>query len=99
MSELGTATALTVYLKANAAEKVVECYIQRGEYDLATAYSAKLGLKCDYTKMQELMRTNPQVRTKTPHDTMVLSCMSWRCLVLESNVPHPRSRNDPKSIA
>lgn len=53
--------ALSVYLRANAAEKVVNSFSQRGEFDKMVAYASKVGYRCDYTVMlQNMVRTNPQ---------------------------------------
>lgn len=35
--------ALSVYLRANAAEKVVNSFSQRGEFDKMVAYASKVG--------------------------------------------------------
>ncbi|CAN0018417.1 unnamed protein product, partial [Heterosigma akashiwo] len=49
--------ALSVYLRANAAEKAINCFIQRGEYDKVVAYAQKVGYRADYTFMlQNLLR-------------------------------------------
>lgn len=37
--------ALSVYLRANAAEKVVNSFSQRGEFDKMVAYASKVGLR------------------------------------------------------
>mmetsp|Transcript_16634 Transcript_16634/g.24631 ORF Transcript_16634/g.24631 Transcript_16634/m.24631 type:complete len:1761 (+) Transcript_16634:142-5424(+) len=53
--------ALSVYLRANVPEKVVSCFVQRGEFDQVVAYSAKVGYRCDFVQMlQGMIRTNPQ---------------------------------------
>lgn len=53
--------ALTIYLKANAPEKVINCYMQRGEFDKIVDYSAKANYHVDYSYMlQQLVRSNPQ---------------------------------------
>lgn len=53
--------ALSVYLRANVPDKVINCYVQRGEFDKIVQYATKVGYQCDYTYMlQGLVRSNPQ---------------------------------------
>lgn len=53
--------ALTVYLRANVAEKVINCFMQRGEFDKIVAYATRVNYRVDYTFMlQQLVRSNPQ---------------------------------------
>lgn len=53
--------ALTIYLKANIPEKVINCFMQRGEFDKIVAYASKINYRVDYTFMlQQLVRSNPQ---------------------------------------
>ncbi|RHY33819.1 hypothetical protein DYB32_001385, partial [Aphanomyces invadans] len=53
--------ALSVYLRANVPEKVINCFVQRGEFDKIVAYASKTNYRCDYTFMlQNLVRANPQ---------------------------------------
>jgi hypothetical protein len=57
--------ALTVYQRANCPEKVINCLMQKGESDKIVAYSTSVGYRVDYTFMlQQLVRTNPQVRAR-----------------------------------
>ena len=52
--------ALPLYMKANCPEKVVNCMVQRGEYDRIPGYASSVGYKVDYSLMlQQLVRTNP----------------------------------------
>ncbi|CAM9388478.1 unnamed protein product [Ascophyllum nodosum] len=61
ISRVDSNMALSVYLRANAAEKVVNAFSQRGEFDKMVAYASKVGYRCDYTSMlQNMVRTNPQ---------------------------------------
>ncbi|CAB1109928.1 unnamed protein product [Ectocarpus sp. CCAP 1310/34] len=61
ISQVDANMALSVYLRANAAEKVVNSFSQRGEFDKMVAYASKVGYRCDYTVMlQNMVRTNPQ---------------------------------------
>jgi clathrin heavy chain len=53
--------ALSVYLRANVPEKVINCFMQRGEFDKIVAYAAQSNYRCDYSFMlQNLVRANPQ---------------------------------------
>lgn len=53
--------ALGIYLKANNAEKVINCYMQRGEFDKIVGYAARVKYHVDYSYMlQQLVRSNPQ---------------------------------------
>ena len=52
--------ALTIYLRSNAPEKVINCYMQRGEFDKIVTYAARVNYHVDYTYMlQQLVRSNP----------------------------------------
>jgi len=52
--------ALTVYLRANKPEKVINCYMQRGEFDKIVPYALKVNYRVDYGYMlQQLVRSNP----------------------------------------
>ena len=53
--------ALPIYVKANVPEKVINCLMQRGEFDKIPAYASRVGHKVDYSvTLQQLVRTNPQ---------------------------------------
>jgi len=53
--------ALSIYLRANVPEKVVQCFMLNGEYQNIVAYSVKVGYKPDYILMlQNLVRQNPK---------------------------------------
>ncbi len=52
--------ALSVYLRAKVPEKVINCFVQRGEFDKIVMYASQVGYRCDYTFMlQNLVRMNP----------------------------------------
>ena len=51
--------ALAIYLRANATAKVINCFLQNGDYDNIVKYSAKVGYKPDYVFMlQNMVRQN-----------------------------------------
>ena len=53
--------ALNIYLKGNAPEKVINCFMQRGEFDKIVTYASRVNYHVDYTYMlQQLVRSNPQ---------------------------------------
>jgi clathrin heavy chain len=53
--------ALTIYLSANVPEKVVSCYMHRGEFGKIEAYARRVSYHVDYAYMlQRMVRTNPQ---------------------------------------
>ena len=53
--------ALSIYLRANCPEKVVNCFMHTGEYAKIVAYSNKVGYRPDFILMlQNLVRQNPQ---------------------------------------
>ena len=55
------AMALPVYVKANAHDKVINCLVQRGEFDKIVAYATRVNHRVDYLFMlQQLVRSNPQ---------------------------------------
>jgi clathrin heavy chain len=50
--------ALTIYLRANAAE-VINCYMQKGEFDKIVTYAQRANYHVDYAYMlQQLVRSN-----------------------------------------
>jgi clathrin heavy chain len=53
--------AQTIYLRAgNSPDKVINCYMQRGEFDKIVTYATKVKYHVDYSYMlQQLVRTNP----------------------------------------
>jgi hypothetical protein len=51
--------ALAIYLRANATAKVINCFLQNGDYDNIVKYSAKVGYTPDYVFMlQNMVRQN-----------------------------------------
>eukprot|EP00981_Chlorochromonas_danica_P008853 scaffold2320_cov168-Ochromonas_danica.AAC.5 len=53
--------ALTIYLRANVPDKVINCYMQRGEFDQIVTYASRIKYHVDYSFMlQQLVRSNPQ---------------------------------------
>lgn len=53
--------ALTIYLGANAPNKVINCYMQKGEFDQIVTYASRVKFPVDYSYMlQQLVRSNPQ---------------------------------------
>ncbi|RYG62407.1 hypothetical protein EON64_17910, partial [archaeon] len=52
--------ALTIYLRCNAPDKVINCYMQRGEFDQIVTYASRIKYHVDYSFMlQQLVRSNP----------------------------------------
>ncbi|KAF1331725.1 Clathrin heavy chain, partial [Globisporangium splendens] len=61
VAQSDTTMALSVYLRAQVPEKVINCFVQRGEFDKIVAYAVQTNFRCDYTFMlQNLVRANPQ---------------------------------------
>jgi clathrin heavy chain len=53
--------ALAIYLRGNAPEKVVMCFVQMGDFANVVAYSKKTGYHPDYTiLLQNLVRQDPK---------------------------------------
>ena len=53
--------ALTIYLRANVPEKVINCFMQKGEFDKIVTYATRVNYRVDYSYMlQQLVRSNPQ---------------------------------------
>jgi len=40
--------ALSIYLKVQASEKVINCFTQKGEFDKIVTYAARVGYRVDY---------------------------------------------------
>eukprot|EP00002_Diphylleia_rotans_P040222 TRINITY_DN948_c0_g2_i1.p1 TRINITY_DN948_c0_g2~~TRINITY_DN948_c0_g2_i1.p1 ORF type:complete len:1703 (-),score=450.85 TRINITY_DN948_c0_g2_i1:468-5576(-) len=56
-----TNLALSVYLRGNTPQKVVQCFAETGAYDKIVLYAQKVGYKPDYAAiLQSVVRTNPQ---------------------------------------
>jgi clathrin heavy chain len=53
--------ALSIYLRANVTEKVIQCFLQQGAYDKIVAYAKKVGYQPDFIFMlQNIVRQNPK---------------------------------------
>eukprot|EP00512_Aurantiochytrium_limacinum_P004077 CAMPEP_0171496660 /NCGR_PEP_ID=MMETSP0958-20121227/6831_1 /TAXON_ID=87120 /ORGANISM="Aurantiochytrium limacinum, Strain ATCCMYA-1381" /LENGTH=1691 /DNA_ID=CAMNT_0012030799 /DNA_START=355 /DNA_END=5430 /DNA_ORIENTATION=+ len=53
--------ALSIYLRANVPEKVVQCFVLTGDFAKIVPYSVKVGYQPDYILMlQNLVRQNPK---------------------------------------
>ncbi|CAK8987762.1 Clathrin heavy chain 1 [Durusdinium trenchii] len=53
--------ALSIYLRANVPEKVVQCFMLNGDYQNIVAYSVKVGYQPNYVVMlQNLVHQNPK---------------------------------------
>ncbi len=53
--------ALSVYLRANAPNKVVACFAELGQYDKIVLYSKKVNYQPDYAGLlQHIMRSSPE---------------------------------------
>jgi clathrin heavy chain len=52
--------ALSVYLRANAPNKVIACFAETGQYDKIVLYAKKVGFQPDYAYiLQTIVRMNP----------------------------------------
>ena len=52
--------ALIAYQKAQVSEKVINCFMQKGQMEQIVGYASKVGYRVDYSVMlQQLVRTNP----------------------------------------
>ncbi len=52
--------ALSIYLKAQASDKVINCFMQKGEFDKIVTYATSVNYRVDYSFMLgQLVRTNP----------------------------------------
>lgn len=57
--------ALSIYLRANAPNKVVSCFAETGQFDKIVQYSKKVGFTPDYVfLLRHIMRMNPDQGTK-----------------------------------
>ncbi|KFD72333.1 hypothetical protein M514_11620 [Trichuris suis] len=54
-----TGLALSVYLRAGAAAKVIQCFAETGEFDKIILYAEKIGYKPDYISiLRQILRTS-----------------------------------------
>mmetsp|Transcript_108985 Transcript_108985/g.351874 ORF Transcript_108985/g.351874 Transcript_108985/m.351874 type:complete len:1524 (+) Transcript_108985:1-4572(+) len=61
---LETKFALSIYLRANAHQKVIACFVEQGQYEQIVAYVKKVGYQADYTLLlQNMLATNPEGAT------------------------------------
>jgi clathrin heavy chain len=52
--------ALSVYLRANVPNKVIQCFAETGQFQKIVLYAKKVGYQADYTNLlRQVMRTNP----------------------------------------
>jgi clathrin heavy chain len=52
--------ALSVYLRANVPNKVIQCFAETGQFQKIVLYAKKVGFKPDYINiLRQVMRTNP----------------------------------------
>ncbi|XP_026333756.1 clathrin heavy chain [Hyposmocoma kahamanoa] len=53
--------ALSVYLRANVASKVIQCFAETGQFQKIVLYAKKVGYTPDYIfLLRQVMRTNPE---------------------------------------
>jgi len=56
--------ALSIYLRANAHQKVIQCFVELGQVDQIVAYVKKVGYQADYSNLlKSLLLTNPEGAT------------------------------------
>jgi len=56
--------ALSIYLRANAHQKVIACFVELGQIDQIVAYVKKVGYQADYSNLlQNMLRSNPEGAT------------------------------------
>lgn len=57
--------ALSVYLRANAPQKVIMCFAETGQFDKIIVYAQKVGYEADWTTLLRMvMRSNPEAGSK-----------------------------------
>mmetsp|Transcript_77481 Transcript_77481/g.134401 ORF Transcript_77481/g.134401 Transcript_77481/m.134401 type:complete len:1720 (-) Transcript_77481:143-5302(-) len=58
---LNSKFALSIYLRANAHQKVITCFVEQGQYDQIVAYVKKVGYQADYSQLlQNMVAVNPE---------------------------------------
>mmetsp|Transcript_108621 Transcript_108621/g.188021 ORF Transcript_108621/g.188021 Transcript_108621/m.188021 type:complete len:1721 (-) Transcript_108621:142-5304(-) len=58
---LNSKFALSIYLRANAHQKVITCFVEQGQFDQIVAYVKKVGYQADYSVLlQSLVSVNPE---------------------------------------
>merc|ERR1740123_1202789 len=56
--------ALSIYLRANAHQKVIACFVETGQFEQVAAYAKKVGYQADYTSiLQNMLMSNPEGAT------------------------------------
>merc|ERR1719422_3073976 len=56
--------ALSIYLRANAHQKVITCFVETGQFEQVVAYAKKVGYQADYgTILQNMVMSNPEGAT------------------------------------
>jgi len=61
---LETKFALSIYLRANAHQKVIACFVEQGQYEQIVAYVKKVNYQADYTQLlQNMLAMNPEGAT------------------------------------
>jgi len=61
---LDTSFALSIYLRASAHQKVINCFVLQGQFDSIVAYVKKVGYQADYTALlQGMVASNPEAAT------------------------------------
>eukprot|EP00928_Gymnodinium_smaydae_P000827 TRINITY_DN1030_c0_g1_i3.p1 TRINITY_DN1030_c0_g1~~TRINITY_DN1030_c0_g1_i3.p1 ORF type:complete len:1741 (-),score=474.00 TRINITY_DN1030_c0_g1_i3:126-5348(-) len=58
---LETRFALSIYLRANVHQKVIQCFVEQGQFDQIIAYVKKVGYQADYSSLlQNMVSVNPE---------------------------------------
>jgi len=64
--------ALSIYLRANAHQKAINCFVQLGQYDQIVAYVKKVGYQADYsTLLRNMIQTSPEGATNFAKSLLV----------------------------
>jgi len=58
---MDTRFALSIYLRANVHAKVIQCFVEQGQYDQIVAYVKKVGYQADYSQLlRNMVQVNPE---------------------------------------
>ncbi|KAJ3029464.1 hypothetical protein HDV00_009596 [Rhizophlyctis rosea] len=77
--------ALSVYLRANVPQKVIQCFAETGQYNKIILYAKKVGYQPDYTYLlQYIMRIDPEKGSEFA--TLLINDESGPLVKLESIV-------------
>ena len=61
MKPVDPTVALSVYLRANVPQKVIQCFAETGQFQKIVLYAKKVGYTPDYIfLLRNLMRINPE---------------------------------------